>query len=61
MHAELVLDGGAIHVVVLARVAVSSRMNLGTRNSDRPLTPAGASGVRASTRWAMLAAMSWSP
>jgi hypothetical protein len=34
---------------------------LGTMNSVRPLVPAGASGVRASTRWMMFSARSWSP
>ncbi len=35
--------------------------NFGTRNSEMPLVPAGASGRRASTRWMMLSAMSCSP
>ena len=35
--------------------------NLGTTNSEIPLTPSGASGVRASTRWTMLSVMSCSP
>ncbi|CAB3774315.1 hypothetical protein LMG30113_07555 [Burkholderia paludis] len=30
-------------------------------NSEMPFTPSGASGVRASTRWTMLSAMSCSP
>ena len=33
----------------------------GTTNSEMPFTPSGASGVRASTRWMMLSAMSCSP
>ncbi len=39
----------------------SVTMNLGTMNSEMPLVPAGASGVRASTRWMMFSAMSCSP
>ena len=35
--------------------------NLGTMNSEMPLVPAGASGVRASTRWMMFSARSCSP
>ncbi len=35
--------------------------NLGTMNSEMPLTPSGAFGVRASTRWTMFSAMSCSP
>ena len=35
--------------------------NFGTMNSEMPFTPAGASGVRASTRWTMFSAMSCSP
>ena len=34
---------------------------LGQMNSDRPRDPGGASGRRASTRWTILSAMSWSP
>ena len=33
----------------------------GTMNSEMPLTPSGAFGVRASTRWTMFSAMSCSP
>jgi hypothetical protein len=36
-------------------------MNFGTMNSEMPLTPSGAVGVRASTRWTMFFAMSCSP
>ncbi|MNC98615.1 hypothetical protein D3C83_166370 [compost metagenome] len=35
--------------------------NFGTRNSEMPFTPGGASGSRASTRWMMFSAMSCSP
>ena len=34
---------------------------MGTMKSEMPRTPAGASGVRASTRWTMFSAMSCSP
>ena len=37
---------------------VPSRRSRGTMNSDRPLVPGGASGVRARTRWTMFFAMS---
>jgi hypothetical protein len=37
---------------------VPSGRRLGTMNSDRPLVPGGASGVRASTMWTMLSARS---
>ena len=30
-------------------------------NSEMPLTPGGAPGIRASTRWTMFSANSWSP
>ena len=33
----------------------------GTRNSEMPRVPGGASGRRASTRWTMLSVISWSP
>ncbi|MNE20416.1 hypothetical protein D3C80_1135350 [compost metagenome] len=33
----------------------------GTRNSEMPFGPAGASGRRASTRWMMFSVRSWSP
>ena len=36
-------------------------ITFGTTNSEMPLTPSGAPGVRASTRWTMLSAMSCSP
>ncbi|MCY1313439.1 hypothetical protein D9M70_639640 [compost metagenome] len=36
-------------------------MNLGTNNRLMPLTPAGASGRRASTRWTMFSERSCSP
>ncbi|MNE62515.1 hypothetical protein D3C80_1577980 [compost metagenome] len=39
----------------------ASTRNLGTRNSEMPREPAGASGRRASTRWTMLAVRSCSP
>ncbi|MNW22942.1 hypothetical protein D3C71_2247440 [compost metagenome] len=35
--------------------------NLGTRKSEMPLTPSGASGNRASTRCRMFSVRSWSP
>src|SRR3546814_2981354 len=35
--------------------------NLGTRKSEMPRLPAGASGVRASTRWTILSVRSCSP
>ncbi len=35
--------------------------NFGTRNRQMPFTPSGAPGMRASTRWTMLSAMSCSP
>ena len=38
-----------------------SARTLGTRNSEIPRVPAGASGVRARTKWTILSAMSWSP
>ncbi len=33
----------------------------GARNSEMPREPGGAFGMRASTRWTTLSAMSWSP
>ncbi|MNH22784.1 hypothetical protein D3C79_826550 [compost metagenome] len=33
----------------------------GTRNSEMPFGPAGASGNLASTRWMMFSVRSWSP
>jgi hypothetical protein len=35
--------------------------NLGTVNSEMPLTPGGAPGMRASTRCTMFSRSSWSP
>ncbi len=35
--------------------------HFGTRNSEIPLVPVGASGVRASTMWMMLSVSSCSP
>ena len=34
---------------------------LGTRNSEMPFVPPGASGSLASTRWTMFSVRSWSP
>ncbi|CFP61897.1 Uncharacterised protein [Bordetella pertussis] len=45
----------------LPREPSSLTRYLGTMNSEIPLTPAGASGVRASTRWMMFSARSCSP
>ena len=36
-------------------------LNFETTKSEMPLLPCGASGRRASTRWTMFSAMSWSP
>ncbi|MNM62876.1 hypothetical protein D3C81_742220 [compost metagenome] len=43
------------------RVPSAFTSTLGTRNRLMPLTPGGASGKRASTRWIMLALRSCSP
>jgi hypothetical protein len=48
----------AAHVVALVP---SLARNFGTRNSEMPRVPAGASGRRASTRWTMLSVRSCSP
>ena len=42
-------------------VPSSFTRNFGTTKHEMPLVPGGASGVRASTRWTMLSAMSCSP
>src|ERR1700761_7461709 len=42
-------------------VPASFGRNLGTRNSEMPFTPLGASGRRARTRWMTLLVRSWSP
>jgi hypothetical protein len=42
-------------------LSVPSLRILGTRNSEMPRVPGGASGRRASTRWTMLSAKSCSP
>ena len=44
-----------------AGLRLPSARNLGTRNSEIPFTPAGASGRRASTRWTMFSTRSCSP
>ena len=44
-----------------AQRAVLADRRLGARNSEMPRLPAGASGRRASTRWTMFSAQSWSP
>ncbi len=45
-----------------SRIASSaSKLYFGTMNSERPFVPAGAPGVRASTKWITLFVRSWSP
>ena len=62
VNAELVLDRMRAHVVMRAEAEPSSSTStLGTRNSEMPLLPAGASGSRASTKWMMLSVRSCSP
>ncbi|MNF91076.1 hypothetical protein D3C84_736660 [compost metagenome] len=43
------------------RLPSALTMNLGTRNSEIPFAPAGASGSLASTRWMMFSVRSCSP
>ncbi|MNR42930.1 hypothetical protein D3C85_1615000 [compost metagenome] len=43
------------------RLPSAPTMNFGTRNSEMPLGPAGASGSLASTRWMMFSLRSCSP
>ncbi|MNP19728.1 hypothetical protein D3C76_1122690 [compost metagenome] len=43
------------------RLPSASTWYLGTRNSEMPLAPAGASGSLASTRWMMFSVRSCSP
>src|SRR5437763_345891 len=46
--------------LAIGRPSASGR-NFGTRKSEMPRLPGGASGVRASTIWMMLSVRSWSP
>ena len=43
------------------RLPSSLTQIFGTMKSDRPLVPGGAPSMRASTRWTMFSARSWSP
>ncbi len=43
------------------RLPSSFTRTFGTMKSDRPFVPAGAPSMRASTRWMMFSARSWSP
>ena len=62
VNAELVLEGRADDVVRRWRRSPAASSSIfGTMNSEMPLTPGGASGSRASTRWMMLRVISWSP
>ena len=62
MDAELFLDAAAARRSLRSPGAPSaSGRNFGTRNSEMPRLPGGASGVRASTMWTMLSVRSWSP
>jgi len=56
MDAHLVLDRMRAHVVARA-VGIT----FGTRNSEMPFVPGGASGSRASTKWMILSVRSCSP
>jgi len=51
MDAHLVLDGHRAVVVGSPIEPSAFTLNLGTRNSEIPFVPGGASGSRASTRW----------
>jgi hypothetical protein len=61
MDAQLVFDRHAMASLRGPNVPSALTRNFGTTNSEMPLTPSGASGVRASTRWMVFSAMSWSP
>ena len=66
-HVELpwipILCSRPVALSLLASPKLPSALtkNLGTANSEIPLTPSGASGKRANTKWMMLSARSWSP
>src|SRR5438445_225981 len=52
----------SVRVVEHARDHIGQRAHgLGTTNSELPLTPSGAVGVRANTRWMMFSVRSCSP
>ena len=62
VNAHLVLDGAAENAVARSpSEPFGPASNFGTMNSERPLTPAGAPSMRASTRWTMFSARSCSP
>ena len=61
VDAHLVLDRAHTRSLRSPRLPSALTRNFGAMNSEMPFTPGGASGRRASTRWMMFSAMSYSP